>query len=151
MANTQTLLAQLADQLEAAACTIRELAGGEPESTGTAKESAREDDLGYVTRQEWLDAALELHPMLGDRQAQVLLEVAKAHPEGVGTGPIWKAINYEQPNTYLALDALGRQGLVRKDDKAKPHKYHLGDALIRQVRNKRNKRSPEAAVLPHDG
>jgi len=133
VADAQTLLIRLADQLEAAASTIRELAVG-TESIGASEAAVPKDDLGYVSKQKWLDAALSLHPMLGDRQAEVLLEVAKAYPAGVGTGPIWKAINYEQPNTYLALEALGRQGLVRKDDSAKPHKYYLGDALIRQVR-----------------
>lgn len=82
--------------------------------------------------------AAALHSQLGERQTQILIEVIKAYPAGVGTGPICRGINYEQPNTYLALEALSRQGLVRKDDTTRPHTYYVGDALIRQMRDWRS-------------
>lgn len=139
MSGSETLLMRLAGELEAAAATIRELAAASSATTPSVEDAVPVDDLVSVSGQEWLDAALAIHPMLGQRQTQVLLEVAKAYPNGVGTGPIWRAINYEQPNTYLALDALARQGLVRKDSTVKPHRYHVGDVLLRQVRAQRNR------------
>src|SRR3954451_12521466 len=134
MTETRTLLTRLAGQLEATASTIRELA-----STGSdiPAEPIHEDvNLAGIDTIEWLEAAIGLHAQLGERQTEVLLEVIKAYPNGIGTGPIWKAIDYEQPNTYLALDALARQGLVRKDDTVRPHKYYVGDALVAEMRRR---------------
>ncbi|MCY9555596.1 hypothetical protein M5W98_28705, partial [Paenibacillus apiarius] len=109
--------------LEAAASLVRRLA---EDDAATPPPIADEE----LSASDWVTYARELHPALGDRQAQVLSEVAKAHPQGTGTGPIWRAIDYEQTNTYLALGALSRQGLVQKDESAKPHRYYLGPALI---------------------
>jgi hypothetical protein len=134
MSTTQELLSRLAEQVELTARTIRELAGAYDEP---ASEPADEPtNLAGIDTVDWLEASIALHAQLGERQTQVLLEVIKAYPEGIGTGPIWKAIDYEQTNTYLALDALARQGLVRKDSTARPHKYHVGDALIAEMRRR---------------
>jgi hypothetical protein len=134
MTEAQVLLTRLADQLEAAAGTIRELAEVGLESKA---EPVQEDlNLAGIDTIDWLEASLDLHAQLGERQTQVLLEVITAYPNGIGTGPIWKAIDYEQTNTYLALDALARQGLVRKDDAVRPHKYYVGDALIAEMRRR---------------
>jgi hypothetical protein len=134
MATTHVLLTRLADQFEAAAGTIRELADGGIE---TKIEPVQEDvNLAGIDTIDWLEASIDLHAQLGERQTQVLLEVIKAYPHGVGTGPIWKAIDYEQPNTYLTLGALARQGLVRKDATVQPHKYYVGDALIAEMRSR---------------
>ena len=134
MSTTQELLSRLAEQVELAARTIRELAGGYDE---TVSEPADEPtNLAGIDTVDWLEASIALHAQLGERQTQVLLEVIKAYPEGIGTGPIWKAIDYEQTNTYLALDALARQGLVRKDSTVRPHKYYVGDALVAEMRRR---------------
>jgi hypothetical protein len=134
MSTTQALLDRLAEQVEDAARTIRELASTFTEVTA---EPAHEPvNLAGIDSVDWLEASMALHAQLGERQTQVLLEVIKAYPEGIGTGPIWRAIDYEQTNTYLALDALARQGLVRKDSTVRPHKYHVGDALIAEMRHR---------------
>jgi hypothetical protein len=134
VSENQLLLTRLAEQLEAAAGTIRELAAV---GLDTEVEPVQENvHLAGIDTIEWLEAAIDLHAQLGERQTQVLLEVIKAYPSGIGTGPIWKAIDYEQTNTYLALDALARQGLVRKDDTVRPHKYYVGKALIAEMRRR---------------
>lgn len=132
MSAPHELLIRLAAQVEATAKTMRELA--DAFSDATAETEREPVDLAGIDTVEWLEAAIALHAQLGERQTQVLIEVIKAYPDGVGTGPIWKAIDYEQTNTYLALDALARQGLVRKDSTVRPHKYHVGDALIAEMR-----------------
>jgi hypothetical protein len=133
MTTSQELLMRLADQLEAAATTIRELADAEVRAPNAVPV---EVNLAGVDTVDWLEAAIAVHSQLGERQTQVLLEVVKAYPEGVGTGPIWRAIGYEQTNTYLALDALARQGLVKKDSTVRPHKYFVGDALLAEMRSR---------------
>lgn len=137
MTSTAETLTAIAEHLEAAAALTRQLALGLPEAVDTAAPGEEHPlEQESITPEEWVNHARDLHPALGERQAQVLGEVAKAHPHGIGTGPICRSIGYEQTNTYLALDALGRQGLVRKDDTAKPHQYYLGKALLRQGRGK---------------
>jgi hypothetical protein len=130
VARQEDLFAELAEHLEAAARVARTLARTGLDASAAERLPHEPVELKLST-DDWIRYARELHPSLGERQAQVLGEVAKAHPSGVGTGPIWRAIQYEQTNTYLALDALARHQLVRKDSSAKPHKYYLGRALIR--------------------
>jgi hypothetical protein len=127
--NDAQLLDQIATHLESAAQLLRRLAKAEPQSAGTADATVGQN----LSASEWIALARDLHPALGDRQEQVLLEVAKVHPEGTGTGPIWKAIDYEQTNTYLTLNSLARHGLVRKDDSSKPHHYYLGQRLLERA------------------
>lgn len=133
MSTSNELLTELADHLEAAARTIRTLATIAPGDVIREPAAPEGESSADLDPETWVTLARELHPALGERQAQVLGEVAKAHPDGTGTGPIWRAIGYEQTNTYLTLDALARQGLVRKDSTTKPHRYFLGPALLRHA------------------
>lgn len=126
--DTKRLLAEIAEHLEAAAAKLRTLAdkGAEPPADEPAL------DTGELTVDEWVKLAKDVHPLLGVRQAEILREVAKAHPEGIGTGPVSRAIDYEQTNTALTLAALVRHGLVRKDPESRPQRYYLGDRLLRR-------------------
>lgn len=72
-----------------------------------------------------VERARRLHPSLGPRQEQVLAEVADAGQAGATSGQVSRAMEYDQPNVYLTLQALIRQELVRKDSAARPHRYFL--------------------------
>ncbi len=66
---------------------------------------------------------------MGTRQEEILRLIALAHPTGVGTGYLSKTMNYDQPNVYLTLKAMIRQGLIVKDETSHPHRYGLSDDL----------------------
>jgi predicted transcriptional regulator len=113
------LLNDLADLSEQSAKRIR-LYLAEQKRSAAAKATVEERVLAK---------ARELHPTIGTRQEEIIRLIASQYPEGVGTGYLTKTMNYEQPNVYLTLQALMRQGLVNRDDKSKPHKYFLGRKL----------------------
>ena len=48
---------------------------------------------------------------------------------GTTGGAISRAIDYEQPNTYLALKWLVKLGFVEKDESTRPHTYRLTSRL----------------------
>lgn len=116
----EDLLTELAALHEAAATKLRRYVGAM-------------DEIG-VSSDGFLMSALararKLHPTLGVRQAEALKLIADAHPAGVGTGHLTKEMHYDQPNVYLTLQALVRQGLVRKDDESRPHAYFLSSQLL---------------------
>ena len=133
MSSTPELLKEIADLHEAMARTLRvhaaRLHGGDPgepeaEKEGHTKQGVDLDDV--------IARARLVHPSLGERQAQILRLVAKAHPGGITTGEIWRPINYDQTNVYLTLEALGRQNLVRRDVNVRPHRYYLGPELTEE-------------------
>lgn len=72
-----------------------------------------------------LERARAVHPMLGQRQAQVLLELAKAGPAGASCGRIANAISYDEPNCHITLNSLVGKSLVDKDTSTHPHTYRL--------------------------
>jgi hypothetical protein len=76
-----------------------------------------------------LQRARAVHPALGQRQAEVLLELAKADPAGASCGKIAKAISYDEPNCHIALSALVSKGLAEKDTTTYPHTYRLSPRL----------------------
>jgi hypothetical protein len=123
--STSQDMTDLAGHLEAAASLLRRLST----SLETRSSSDRQPDKS-LTPDRWLDLARELHPALGERQEQILLQVAEAHPEGIGTGPISRTIDYGQTNTNLTLTALGRHGLVRRESAGNAYLYFLGPRLL---------------------
>jgi hypothetical protein len=69
-------------------------------------------------------------PMLGQRQAEVLQELAKVGPVGASCGRIAKAIDYDEPNCHITFSALAVKGLVDKDASTYPHSYRLAPPLL---------------------
>jgi hypothetical protein len=125
--NTDKLLLRLADQLAELSQTVRHMA----EERVTAETSEVSGHLDHnLSPEEWLDLARKLHPAIGERQEEVMLEVAKAHPRAVTTGQVSKAISYEPTNTNLVFVALARQGLIRKDETTRPFSFSLGGRLL---------------------
>jgi hypothetical protein len=114
----EAVLNALADGLEAAASTLRRHAAqhGQSEPAGLT---------GGL-----LDRARAVHPMLGQRQAEVLVELAKASAVGASCGAIAKAINYDEPNCHITLNALADKGLVDKDTSTYPHTYRLAPPFL---------------------
>jgi hypothetical protein len=72
-----------------------------------------------------LERARAIHPMLGQRQAEVLLELARAGPAGASCGKIAKAISHDEPNCHITLRSLAAKNLVDKDTSTYPHTYRL--------------------------
>jgi DNA-binding transcriptional ArsR family regulator len=117
------LVDDLAGQLEAMASTLRRHAQAEGE-------------------EEWVEARLtegptdpierarSIHPALGERQEQILRLVADAHSGGITAGDISRALEYDQANTYLTLEALAKHGLVRRDDTVRPYRFYLGRKML---------------------
>jgi hypothetical protein len=117
----------LADAFEAAAQKLRERSAllQQAHAGGSPAASASETNPGRSA----VERARALHPQLGPRQAEVIHELAKAGAKGTGTGPIVKAIDYDQPDVYLTLKGLQALGFAEKDTSSKPHTYRLGQRL----------------------
>jgi hypothetical protein len=79
-----------------------------------------------------LDLARQIHPMLGQRQAEVVGELEKAGAAGITTSAIAAALQYDQANTHIALGALVKHGIAEKDTSAYPHVYRLTPGLLAQ-------------------
>lgn len=113
------ILDSLAEAAEAAAAVFRRraaLARPQPQS---------EPAPGTV-----LDLARQIHPMLGQRQAEVVGELEKAGATGTTTSAIAAALQYDQANTHIALGALVKHGIAEKDTSAYPHVYRLTSGLL---------------------
>ena len=78
-------------------------------------------------------AARRMHNSIGPRQVEALRLVVQAHPKGATTGPMVKAMKYDQPNVYLTLQSLMRHKLVIKDSDSTPHRYYLSKELRREA------------------
>lgn len=76
-----------------------------------------------------IDRARLTHPMLGFRQEQVLRELADAGAGGTTTGALSNALDYDQANVHITLQALAERRLVEKDTSVYPHIYRLGSVL----------------------
>jgi hypothetical protein len=113
------ILEALAEAAEAAAAVFRRRAAL------TRPKPQAERSPGTV-----LDLARQIHPMLGQRQAEVVGELEKAGAAGTTTTAIAKALNYDQPNTHIALGALVKHGIAEKDSSAYPHLYRLAPTLL---------------------
>jgi hypothetical protein len=59
--------------------------------------------------------------------------MARAHPAGVATLELARAMSYDQHNVYLTLRALERPRLVRKDRNVRPQLYYLTETLTSGV------------------
>lgn len=62
---------------------------------------------------------------LGSRQHKVYSILAEAKEDGLTTGAIAKAMEYEVPNTYLTLQSLMRNGLVELISGSRPQRWRL--------------------------
>ena len=77
-----------------------------------------------------LDLARQIHPMLGQRQTEVVGELEKAGATGTTTTAIAIALHYDQANTHIALSALVKRGIAEKDSSTYPHIYRLASSLL---------------------
>lgn len=114
-----SMLDALADAIEAAAAVLRRhaaqlKAGVLPAEGQTAS---------------MIDRARLTHPMLGFRQEQVLRKLADAGPRGTTTGTLSNALDYDQANVHITLQALVERGFAEKDASVYPHIYRLGSML----------------------
>lgn len=125
MPSLETLLEELAELHDSAASKMREYAS----AIRTAAE--QRNDVPLVERAVVM--ARKMHPAIGARQVEAFQLIAEAHPDGVGTGPLTRAMNYEQTNVYLTLRALMRQELVIRDESARPQKYFLSQKLLEAI------------------
>lgn len=117
--STADILDSLAEAAEAAAAVFRRRAAlMRPQAQGGRSP-------GTV-----LDLARQIHPMLGERQAQVVGELEKAGAAGTTTGAIASELQYDQANTHIALGALVKHGIAEKDTSAYPHVYRLAAGLL---------------------
>jgi len=117
--NDSAILHALADAIDAASRVLRERA--------VAIESPLPESIpvqGAVAR------ARAMHPPLGPRQAQIIEVLEKYGRTGTNTGVISRAIGYSQPNVHLTLMGLMGDGLVERDDQARPHRYWLSEPLL---------------------
>ncbi len=62
---------------------------------------------------------------LGSRQRQIVELPGLATEEGMKTGSIATAIDYEVPNTYSTLQALARSGIVEQVPEKEPQHWRL--------------------------
>jgi phosphoribosylaminoimidazole-succinocarboxamide synthase len=118
--STAVILEALADGLDAMATTIRQRAA----LLSAGSRSTAATPAGAV------DRARAMHPMLGKRQAEVIALLEEAGPDGTNAGAISKAMGYDQPNVYLALQALSDLDFVQKDPTTSPHTYRLAPILL---------------------
>lgn len=117
------ILDSLAEAAEAAAAVFRRRAA-----------LARPQPQGERSPGTVLDLARQIHPMLGQRQAEVVGELEKAGAAGTTTSAIATALQYDQANTHIALGALVKHGIAEKDTSAYPHVYCLTSGLLTQGR-----------------
>ena len=124
MSALDELMTDLADLHEATARRLRLFV-----DTGREPVTVR-DDAPLADRV--VAAARRLHDSIGPRQVEALRLIAGEHPNGVGTGALVKAMNYDQPNVYLTLQSLVERNykFVRKDAAVSPHRYFITDYLL---------------------
>ncbi len=68
------------------------------------------------------EAAVE---SLGPRQRQLFEALARGAAEGMKTSDLARAIDYDVPNAYVALQAMERRGLVRMVPGARPQQWRV--------------------------
>ena len=113
------MLDALADAVEAAATVLRRHAAQLKAGVVPA-----EDETTSV-----IDRARLTHPMLGFRQEQVLRKLVDAGAGGTTTGALSSALDYDQANVHITLQALVERGFAAKDASVYPHIYRLGSVL----------------------
>ncbi len=129
MANLATLLLELADLREMEAAKLRTFAASVTEAP---RPSEPDVDVPPPTLDVVARARLH-HPSLGPRQEEILRLVADAGSEGVATGQLARAMDYDQPNIHLTLQALIRHQLVRRETGSRPYRYFLSSTLTVQA------------------
>lgn len=113
------MLEAMADALEAAAAVLRRRAAGwhtgvsEAQPAGTLAERAR-----------------RIHRMLGERQEQMLPLLAAAGEHGATSGDIARALEYDQANAMITLNAMVKARLLLKDESTMPYRFRLVPELL---------------------
>lgn len=115
------ILESIADALEAASASIRRNLALDATRTLTAQPAF---GAGAV------DRARGVHASLGPRQAQILEALEEAGLPGASVGSLANTLEYDEPNTYLTLQALVKLGFVEKDHYVSPHIYRLSAQLL---------------------
>lgn len=116
------LFEDLADATEAMAKTLRQIAAEiDGDEVPAASEAAPAGSA--------LERALQLHPMMGARQRELIPLVEREGKRGADTGVLSRTMGYDQPNVYLTLQGLIRRNFIVKDTSSHPHRYFIGPAL----------------------
>jgi hypothetical protein len=113
------ILDAMAEALEAAAAVLRRHAA--PRHPG-APEAQHAETLAERARQ--------IHRMLGERQEQMLPLLAAAGERGSTSGNIARALDYDQANATITLNAMVKAGLLLKDESAVPYRFMLVPELL---------------------
>jgi len=112
------ILDTVAEALEAAAAVLRRAASRHP----GAPEAQHAETLAERARQ--------IHRMLGERQEQMLPLLAAAGEYGSTSGDIARALDYDQANATITLNAMVKAGLLLKDESAVPYRFRLVPGLL---------------------
>lgn len=118
MATPDVILIAIADALDAASTTLRQRAA-------LLRLGSPVPDTANTQQQDAVARARAIHPALGPRQIEVIQFLEEAGSAGASTGAVAQAIEYDQPNVHLTLQALVTYGIVEKDSTARPHIYRL--------------------------
>lgn len=118
MSTPDVILVAIADALDAASTTLRQRAA-------LLRLGSPVPDTGHTQPQDAVARARAIHPALGPRQIEVIQFLEEAGCSGASTGAIALAIDYDQPNVHLTLQALTTYGIVEKDTSTRPHTYRL--------------------------
>jgi hypothetical protein len=90
----------------------------------------RTGQAGPAGARSVLEAARAVHPMMGEWQMKILIELEKADRAGTSAGEIGRAIDYNTTDTHIALRGLVGKSLVVKDTSTMPHIFRLADWLL---------------------
>lgn len=113
MSEIPALLNAFADAFSAASATFRQHA------IALSPQASSGQPLSAVER------ARIMNPQLGPRQAEIIELLAPMYPKGTDTGYLHREMGYDQPNVYLTLQGLIKQGIVEKNVATRPHTYRL--------------------------
>lgn len=90
----------------------------------------RTGEAGAAGAGSVLEAARAVHPMMGEWQVKILIELEKAGRAGTSAGEIGRTIDYNTTDTHIGLRGLVGKSLAVKDTSTMPHTYRLADWLL---------------------
>jgi FixJ family two-component response regulator len=112
-------LEAIAEALEAAAAVLRRHA------------AAGHQDAPQAQRTRTLtERARQIHPRLGERQEQMLPLLAAAGEQGMSSGDIARALDYDHPNATITLNQMVKARLLLKDGSSTPYLFRLVPELL---------------------
>ncbi len=76
------------------------------------------------------ERARKIHSKLGERQEQMLPLLASAGEEGMSSGDIARALDYDHPNATVTLNQMVKAHLLLKDESATPYMFRLVPELL---------------------